>query len=70
MAVYDNIDDQNKIYDFESGDLISQINNDITSPAEGHFEVTCNSQQQTRDNEVALVPAERQLEVRGTSTTN
>ena len=57
------IDDQNKINDFDFADLISQINNDITSPAEGHFEVTCNSQQQTHDNDVALVPAERQLEV-------
>ena len=64
VAVCNNdIDDQNEINDFESGDSISQINNDITSPAEGHFEVICNSQQQTLDNDVALVPAERQLEV-------
>ena len=59
------IDDQNEIDDFDSVDSISQTNNDITSPAEGHFEVTCNGQQQTHDNDndVALVPAERQLEV-------
>ena len=37
--------------------------NNITLPAEGHFKVTCNSQQQTHDSDVALVPAERQLKV-------
>ena len=63
MAVCNtDIDDQNKINDFEFVDSISQIDNDITLPAEGHFEVTCNSQQQTNDNDVALIPAERHLE--------
>ena len=64
MAVCNtDIDDHNKIDDFDSVDSISQTSNDITSPAEGHFKVTCNGQQQTHDNDIALVPAERQLEV-------
>ena len=58
VAVCDtDIDDQNKIDYFDSVDSISQTNNDITSPAEGHFKVTCNSQHDN-DNDVALVPAE------------
>ena len=57
------IDDQNKIDDLDFVDSISQIDNDITLPAEGHFEVTCNSQQQTHGNDIALVPAERHLKV-------
>ena len=62
VAVCDtDIDDQNEINDFESVESLSQPNNDFTSPAEGHFKVTCNSQQ--HDNDVALVPAEQQLEV-------
>ena len=32
-------------------------------PAEGHFEVTCNSQQQPHDNDIAHVPAEGHFEV-------
>ena len=64
VAVCDtDIDDQNKIDDFKSVESLSQPNNDFTSPAEGHFEVTCNSQQHDNDNDVALVPAEQQLEV-------
>ena len=55
------IDDQNEIEDFDFVDSIFQIDNDITLPAEGHFKVTCNSQQQTHDNDVALVPADRHL---------
>ena len=62
VAVCDtDIDDQNEINDFDSVYSLSQTNNDITSPAEGHFEVTCNSQQ--HDNDVALVPAEQLLGV-------
>ena len=38
------IDDQNEIDDFDFDDSTTQIDNDVTLlPAEGHFEVTCNS---------------------------
>ena len=53
-----------KSTDFDFDDSTTQIDNDITLlPAEGHFEVTCNSQQQTHDIDVALVPAERHFKL-------
>ena len=68
MAVCNNdIDDQNKINNFESCESNSQNNNDCTLPAEGHFGVICNSQQQTPDLSVTTVPAELQLEVHSDS---
>ena len=68
VAVCDNdIDDQNEIDDFESCESNSQNNNDCTLPAEGHFGVICNSQQQTPDLNVTTVPAELQLKVHSDS---
>ena len=65
MAVCNtDIDDQNEIDDFNFDDSTTQIDNDVTLlPAEGHFKVTCNSQQQPHDNDVAHVPAEGHFEV-------
>ena len=68
VAMCDNdIDDQNEINDFEFCELTSQNNNDCTLPAEGHFGVLCNSQQQTPDLSVTTIPAELQLEVHSDS---
>ena len=63
VAVCDNdIDDQNEIDDFKSCESTSQNNNDCTLPAELQLEVLGDSQQQ-HDQDVAVVPAEQQLEV-------